>query len=474
MVDHYANSIEDSLTESLSFKLKPGGSYITDKRSVTFHPQGSNIYSTNGTKLIRLLLTGENWLDPQTVRICFDLVNTDPATSKWLRPVGGVHSFFQRARLLCGGVVVEDLCDYARSHELTYALTPLETQISEGAQGFGTPWHALEEAIGRPAHENSFCQIFGGGDSMTVLFKPCFGLFSEEQKKEIPLRYCPITIELELVSDPLAPIITGPAPFNDTNCSSSWQIQNVMAKCDILTLDSQLNNSYAEYLLSGKSIPINYSTYVSQIQTTLSGDNGQKNIKLSVTRALSRLRNVFISLVKSNPAYKTKLDTCWFRDWNHFYSPMSFIADGHFPAVVAVDGAVTDVVYPANINNHSDGEFSFQIAIGSKLFPEYPIRSHAEAYYQLSKVLKAQSHNLSAQNIDGVQYRVNRFIMCMNLEKINNELAFTGHSTKAGDIMNITFDHRGSVPSNYATAVHILMQSDNVLEIRDGGVQVYD
>ena len=51
-----ANSVEDRLIDGLSFKHKPGASYVTERKSVTYHPQGSNIYSTNGTKLIKILL----------------------------------------------------------------------------------------------------------------------------------------------------------------------------------------------------------------------------------------------------------------------------------------------------------------------------------------------------------------------------------------------------------------------------------
>ena len=44
MVEAIANSVEDRLIDGLSFKLRPGASYVTDRRSVTFHPRGSNIY----------------------------------------------------------------------------------------------------------------------------------------------------------------------------------------------------------------------------------------------------------------------------------------------------------------------------------------------------------------------------------------------------------------------------------------------
>ena len=88
-----ANATEDRLIDSLSFKLKPGASYVTDRKSVTFHPQGSNIYSKNGTKVIKILLSGDQWLDPSTVRVMFDAQNTDSTSSKLLRVLGGPHTF---------------------------------------------------------------------------------------------------------------------------------------------------------------------------------------------------------------------------------------------------------------------------------------------------------------------------------------------------------------------------------------------
>ena len=100
MVEAIANGIEDKLINALSFKLAPGASYVTDRRSVTFHPQGSNIYMPGqGTKLIRILCTGDNWMDPSTFRIMFNLNNLEaqsvlPNEPKKLRPLGGPWSFF--------------------------------------------------------------------------------------------------------------------------------------------------------------------------------------------------------------------------------------------------------------------------------------------------------------------------------------------------------------------------------------------
>ena len=47
-MEGHANSVEDLLIDGLSFKLSPGASYVYERKSVSFHPSGSNIYSTNG------------------------------------------------------------------------------------------------------------------------------------------------------------------------------------------------------------------------------------------------------------------------------------------------------------------------------------------------------------------------------------------------------------------------------------------
>ena len=96
-----ANSVDDALIDSLSFKLSNSASYITDRKSVTFWPTGSNIYKTNsGTKVIRFVLTNDNWLDPSTLRLMFNLVNNDATSTKMLRTISGGWSFFRRIRIM--------------------------------------------------------------------------------------------------------------------------------------------------------------------------------------------------------------------------------------------------------------------------------------------------------------------------------------------------------------------------------------
>ena len=453
-----ANTVEDRLVDGLSFQLKPGASYVTERKSVTYHPQGSNIYSTNGTKLIKLLLTGDQWLDPSTFRIMFELQNNEnPANGNGhmqLRPLGGPHTFFRRMRILCGGQVVEDIDNYNRVHQMFTILNAKDANINERAEAFGQQFDNHQTAFGTLTVAG-----IAPGEAQTVLFKPCSGLFN--QPKMLPIRYMPITIELELVHDNTEPIVSATTVGQDNfdvsnaatgNTSLLWQIQNVQVKCDVVTLDNQLDNSYAEHLLSGKALPINYQTYVSQKQSILSGNNGSQKVRLNVTRALTRLKNVFITLDKpaAGQNYAPK-----FKEWNSFYSPMEDYTGAQRNSWAAA-GEIAD----------------FQVQIGSKLFPEYPIRSHAEAYYQLRKTLgKHDQHN--SFDITQHEYRCRKFIMGIDMEKVL-EAGYTGINTRAGDLMNIRFDHATPDADKWAQSLHIVLTSDQILEVRDSGVQVFD
>ena len=68
-MEAHAQSVEDNLIDSLSFELRPGASYVTDRRSVTYFPQGGNSYSPAGVKVIKITLTGDAWMDPSTAKL---------------------------------------------------------------------------------------------------------------------------------------------------------------------------------------------------------------------------------------------------------------------------------------------------------------------------------------------------------------------------------------------------------------------
>ena len=454
MVEAIANGIEDKLIDGLSFKMTPGASYVVDRRSVTYHPQGSNIYKIGaGTKLIRILLTGDNWIDPSTLRVMFTLNNDEPTVGKALRPIGGPWSFFRRMRILAAGQLVEDIDNYNRIHEMMHVLVAKESRENDAAEAFGQVW----DERGATKQDTTNWQGIGQGDYMTVLFKPLSGLLN--QNKMLPVRYAPITIELELVDDVNDPIVStfvaGTNAFAAANTSLLWSINNVQVKVDVCTLDNALDNSYAQHLLSGKSLPISYNTFVSQMQTIA----GQDAPLINVSRALARLKSVFVTLAKDFTGDRAVF--AGRKPWNDFFSPMH--QNNH-------DKTLTHL---------SAGEFEFQLQIGSKLFPEYPIRSHNEAYYQLKKCLGVQSSAVHNFDVTAVEYRDNKFILGTDCEKVL-DAGFTGLNTRAGDLMSVKLKYNdkgtlaGGIYARLADRIHIVLHSDQILEIRDSGCQVYD
>ena len=75
-MESHAQSVEDTLIQSLSFKLRPGASYITDRRSVTYFPVNGGSYGPNGVKVIKVMLNGsDSWLDPSTLKFFFNVSN---------------------------------------------------------------------------------------------------------------------------------------------------------------------------------------------------------------------------------------------------------------------------------------------------------------------------------------------------------------------------------------------------------------
>ena len=55
-MEHHAPSVGDALIGGLSYKLKAGASYVTNRRSVPYFAQGCKQYSPNGVKVMKF-----NW-----------------------------------------------------------------------------------------------------------------------------------------------------------------------------------------------------------------------------------------------------------------------------------------------------------------------------------------------------------------------------------------------------------------------------
>jgi len=421
MVEAHANSTEDYLIEGLSFKLAQGASYVTNRRSVSFFPSGSDTYApTSGTKVIKIRLNGTDWLDPSTVKIMFTLTNPSGTGTADMHFLSGPHAFFRRLRVVCGGQIVEDIDDYNRVCEMFNVLQSKNVRENDEIEGTGR-WDG-----GAP-------ETLPVGTSRRIGMKLCSGLLN--QSKMLPIRYCPIELELELVN----------AVGDPQKGSIGWSISDVQCKCDLVTLDNGLENSYSEHVLSGKALPINYSTYISQSQVVT-----DSTFNINVSRAVTRLKSIFMSMEGAHGPTAGRGTVL--KSFNNFWHPMKILSGTY----------------------DSTKELDIQVQIGSKLYPEYPIRSTAEAFSQLRKTMGIHQSPFHSLDLKGAEYREYKFIVAVDTEKVL-EAGFTGLNTRAGDMMTIKVKPASTgmgtlAPTKFFTVLH----SDCILEVKDSGVTVFD
>ena len=108
------------------------------------------------------------------------------------------------------------------------------------------------------------------------------------------------------------------------------------------------------------------------------------------------------------------------KSWNDCFSPA---------AVKTING----------VNTYNlDGEFQCQHQLGSKLYPEYPMRSHRDSFYQFRKTLGHQSSSTHSFTIKGYDYNSSACCIVIDTEKVL-EAGFSGLNTRAGNLLTVKF-----------------------------------
>ena len=178
-----------------------------------------NQYSSTGVKVCKFNTVSDQWLDPSSFRVMFTLNNLNPASP--INVIKPLHwnpaALFRRCRVICGGVVIEDIDDFNRPSLMLTALKPVDGQRDIAMQGFGlfdrvndsadqeaTDWNTgrdgPEDADERKAYRVSdWDEASVVKNQRTVLFKPMLGIIDQENL--IPLRHAPLQFEFELVSN---------------------------------------------------------------------------------------------------------------------------------------------------------------------------------------------------------------------------------------------------------------------------------
>ena len=177
---------------------------------------------------------------------------------------------------------------------------------------------------------------------------------------------------------------------------------------------------------------------------------GGNSIAINVSRSLSRLKTLYFSFDNNAPnlVLSTLNKDSFIKEFNNFAHPMN----GTF-----------------NWSN----ELEYQVQIGAKIMPSYPVRSAAQSFFELKKSLGIADSAYHSISIRQDQYLRDKFILGLDCEKCLT-VANTGLSTKTGDLMVIKCKIANGGAAVIPPKLYITLNSDNILEIRDSGASVYD
>ena len=107
----------ESLLESLQFKLPDSSNFVTRRRSRTWYPTGDSTCSPTGTRTVRFLIAGNDWLDLSSMRVVQTVRNLH--TTRALNPrtdgcdtgestAASPALLWDRQRLFASGELIDD------------------------------------------------------------------------------------------------------------------------------------------------------------------------------------------------------------------------------------------------------------------------------------------------------------------------------------------------------------------------------
>ena len=109
-----------------------------------------------------------------------------------------------------------------------------------------------------------------------------------------------------------------------------------------------------------------------------------------------------------------------------------------------------------------------------KIIPRVSLSQFSRDILSVKKIIRNPCSAFHSISILGNQYQNDKFIIGVDTEKIL-EAGFTGLNTRAGDLMVLKGKYANSNSSTtWANSVYIILHTDQILEIRDTGSQVFD
>ena len=416
---------DSTLLDALDFKPSGGAAdYIIQRKDVALSAMSGNLFKSTGQRQLKFSLATEGWIEPSSIRLAFNLNNDHAADA--LQPLATpLACCFQRARLLSGGQVLEDIDNLGRTLTLWERLSPAMKKKQHANTGFTAPNSAY--------HVEAYDSIPAGDKKRTVNILP-FGLFLQE--KMLPGKYTNLCVELEL-AEPLA-------GFSGTAAGAAvWYLDDPLLLFTELQINSELESSFARFLLSGKSMPVYFTALGTSVHTIAGTSNS-----IMLARGYTRLKSALVSFWRSASAAAAV------KSINTFY------CHGNAAATLA----------------EADDTISWRWQWGGKRMPERDCQGQAENAYRLQIGMGV---HVGPDSIAPTPYQMhsNSYIQLMDFEKAGNLGAkWSGLNTK--ESQSLVYHYAGLGGATAASApdtCYIVMAYDACLNIRGAdGAEVLD
>ena len=481
-MDNLVAESGEAQIDGLDFSLPTTSMAVTSRRFINVFPSGSNVYNSNsGNKVIRFNISADDnqFLDLSSVRMFAILENKDGTAGRYLRPIGGLHSFFSRYTCSVGGQLCQDVIEYGRHCELYDCFKSKDVRDMDDIENSANPrWDSdyhqmatgleniIDPTVGGTLGEannaaravvtvtgdrNDFGRIdkrytrhslsgIKPNGKMRLSHKPCCGLLGSNYM--LPLRYAPLQLEFTIVQNGNDPIVVpqgnqGTSPeendrngwyFQEGNTSTQWEINSVIIRAEMVQTDSTIANNFVSHLLQGGSLKMVFPMYHTITQSFSAGGG---EITMQIVKSASKLINSRVNTLGADAGEG-------FQD------------------------------YTRNL--------SWQIQLSNaQKYPEFEAQSLSETFYYLRRALHYMYPNQDSLSFGYRQYRENKYIIGMSFEKMP-DVNFTGYNSKMSGVT--TFKIKGTegalAPTEQIEEIFTHLISESVLEIRESGSVVYD
>lgn len=395
------------------------------KQVVKIQPVSGQTHGTAAgqSRRLQILLPSDGYLNAQNSALAFTVSVTAQASSADIPTAlgqAGAHELFKRARLLYGGLVIEDIQEYGQLARL------MMVHGSEKDYGQGTGKLLEGTNIGVPDDPTTTNVPTGtttGLLNRRYVIQPMLGLL--RCQKLIPLKWMAASLVLELELEDAAEAIICKTSASTLNFS----LTDISYIAEIMEFDSVYDTAfYAGMQQMG--IPMKFTSFHHQQKTV----NGSEHYQIH-----ERARSVKAgyAIIKNGANDVSNADS---------------------KACIKGAGGLT-------VN-------TFQWRIGGKYQPAQPVDCAGvapEAYLEAMKVFNTLGDYTFASASDASRFPVDSFVMAQEFENTDvfpNTIA--GINAENQSDLTLKIDYTGSLTSNTNLQLHTFVAFDNLLILREG------